>query len=53
MMNDLNTTLDSNCYASIQFFQFENPDIPDKYQAAIQETLLQDSEISRTENQRK
>lgn len=53
MMNDLNVTLDSKCYAQIQFFQVQNPDIPDKYQAAIQETLLQDSEISRTENKRK
>lgn len=45
--------MDLNCYASIQFFQLQNIDIPDKYQAAIQETLMQDSEISRTENRRK
>lgn len=53
MMDDLNRTLDTNCYASIQFFQLQNIDIPDKYQDAIQQTLMQDSEISRTENQRK
>lgn len=53
MMSQLNKTMDLNCYASIQFFQLQNIDIPDKYQAAIQETLMQDSEISRTENRRK
>lgn len=36
MMDDLNRTLDTNCYSSIQFFQLQNIDIPDKYQDAIQ-----------------
>ena len=46
MRDDLQGTLNRECYADVRFFQISGVDLPNKFENAIQETTVQDNEIN-------
>ena len=46
MRDDLQVTLSAECYADVRFFQISGVDLPNKFEAAIQETQIQENEIN-------
>ena len=45
MMQALNTTMETECFSSIQFFQLSGVDLPNKFEDAISETQIRDQDI--------
>lgn len=46
MRDDLQVTLNDECYADVRFFQISGVDLPNKFENAIQETQVQENEIN-------
>lgn len=46
MRDDLQVTLNDECYADVRFFQISGVDLPNKFEHAIQETQVQENEIN-------
>ena len=44
--DDLNKTLYIECFADIKYFQMSGVDLPNKFEAALSNTTLQDNEIN-------
>lgn len=52
MQTALNQTLALECYADIRGFQLTDTDLPQKFEDAITETQVQDSQIITAQNQK-
>ena len=46
MRDNLQITLNNECFADVRFFQISGVDLPNKFENAIQETTVQDNEIN-------
>ncbi len=46
MREDLQVTLQTECFSDVRFFQISGVDLPNKFEGAIQETTVQDNEIN-------